>query len=52
MLTKTAQYGVAELMEAPEQLSVYLEAYIQESEADTAFIVKALGDTARAKQMA
>ena len=42
---------VAEFLETPEEMAAYLEACIQESEGDVAFIAKALGDIARAKGM-
>ena len=51
MQTKTATYDVAEFLETPEEMATYLEACIQESEGDSAFIAKALGDIARAKGM-
>ena len=51
MQTKTAPYDVAEFLETPEVMAAYLEACIQESEGDSAFIAKALGDIARAKGM-
>jgi len=51
METKTAPYDVAEFLETPEEMAAYLEACIQESDGDAAFIAKALGDIARAKGM-
>jgi probable addiction module antidote protein len=51
METKTAPYDVAEFLETPEEMAAYLEACIQESVGDAAFIAKALGDIARAKGM-
>ena len=51
MQTTTAQYDVAEFLETPEEMAAYLEACIEESEGDAAFIAKALGDIARAKGM-
>jgi len=51
MLTKTAPYDVAEFLETPEEMAAYLEACIEESDGDAAFIAKALGDIARAKGM-
>ena len=51
METKTAPYDVAEFLETPEEMAAYLEACIQESDGDAAFISKALGDIARAKGM-
>ena len=51
METKTALYDVAPFLETPEEMAAYLEACIQESDGDAAFIAKALGDIARAKGM-
>jgi probable addiction module antidote protein len=51
METKTAPYDVAELLETPEEMAAYLEACIQESDGDAAFIAKAVGDIGRAKGM-
>jgi probable addiction module antidote protein len=51
METKTEPYDVAEFLETLEEMAACLEACIQESEGDAAFIAKALGDTARAKGM-
>ncbi len=51
METKTAPYDVAEFLETPEEMAAYLEACIQESDGDAAFIGTALGDIARAKSM-
>jgi probable addiction module antidote protein len=51
METKTTPYDVAEFLETPEEMAAYLEACIQESDGDAAFIAKALGDIARAKGM-
>ena len=47
--TTTALYEVAEFLETPEEMAAYLEACIEESEGDAAFIAKTLGDIARAK---
>ena len=49
--TKTAPYEAAEFLETPEEMAAYLEACIQKSEGDAAFIAKALGDIARTKGM-
>jgi probable addiction module antidote protein len=49
--TTTAPNEVAEFLETPEEMAAYLEACIEESEGDAAFIAKALGDIARAKGM-
>ncbi len=51
MERKTAPYDVAEFLETPEEVAAYLEACIQESDGDAAFIAKGLGDIARAKGM-
>ncbi len=51
METKTSPYDVAEFLETPEEMAAYLEACIQQSDGDAAFIAKALGDIARAKGM-
>jgi probable addiction module antidote protein len=48
METKTTPFDVAEFLETPEGMAAYLDACIQESEGDAAFIAKALGDIARA----
>jgi len=49
--TTTAPNEVAEFLETPEEMAAYLEACIEESEGDAAFISKAFGDIARAKGM-
>lgn len=46
METKTAPYDVAEFLETPEEIAAYLEACVQETNADAAFNAKALGDIA------
>jgi probable addiction module antidote protein len=51
MTTKTAPYDVAEFLETPEEMAVYLDACIEVADGDAAFIAKALGDIARAKGM-
>ena len=51
METKTAPYDVGEFLDTSEEMAAYLEACIQESDGDAAFIAKALGDFARAKGM-
>jgi probable addiction module antidote protein len=47
----TTRYDVAEHLRTPEEMAAYLEACIDESNGDAAFIAKALGDIARAKGM-
>jgi probable addiction module antidote protein len=50
--TRTAPYDVADYLTTPEDCAAYLDACIEESDGDAAFIAKALGDIARAKGMA
>jgi len=49
--TKTTKYDVTEHLRTPEEMAAYLEACLEESNGDAAFIAKALGDIARAKGM-
>lgn len=49
--TKTLSYDVAEQLRTPEEMALYLDACIEESGGDAAFIAKALGDIARAQGM-
>ena len=49
--TKTTRYDVAEYLRTPEEMAAYLEACIEESDGDAAFIAKALGDIARSRGM-
>ena len=49
--TKTMTYDVADRLRTPEEMALYLDACIQESDGDAAFIAKALGDIARAQGM-
>jgi probable addiction module antidote protein len=49
--TKTRPYDVAEHLRTTEEMALYLDACIEESEGDAAFIAKALGDIARAQGM-
>ena len=49
--TKTMTYDVAEHLRTPEEMALYLDACIEESDGDAAFIAKALGDIARAQGM-
>jgi DNA-binding phage protein len=46
--TPTTPYDVAEHLRSPEEMAVYLYAYIEEANGDMAFIVKALEDIDRA----
>jgi probable addiction module antidote protein len=50
--TKTTRYDVADHLRTPREMAAYLEACLEESDSDAAFIAKALGDIARAKGMA
>jgi len=49
--TVTTKYDIAEHLRTPEEMAAYLEACLEESNGDAAFIAKALGDIARAKGM-
>ena len=49
--TKTRRYDVAEHLRSPHEMALYLDACIEESEGDAAFIAKALGDIACAQGM-
>jgi probable addiction module antidote protein len=49
--TKTTRYDVSEHLRTPKEMAAYLEACLEESGDDAAFIAKALGDIARAKGM-
>ncbi|PTN49962.1 transcriptional regulator, partial [Achromobacter xylosoxidans] len=44
---KTREYDIAERLRTPEEMALYLDACIEESDGDAAFIAKALGDIAR-----
>jgi probable addiction module antidote protein len=46
------RYDTADYLHTPEEMAAFLEACIEESEGDAAFIAKALGTIARAKGMA
>lgn len=49
--TTLESYDVAEHLRTPEEMAAYLDACIEESEGDAAFIAKALGDIARVQGM-
>jgi probable addiction module antidote protein len=49
--TITTPYDVAEHLRTPKEMAAYLDACIEESHGDAAFIARALGDIARAKGM-
>lgn len=51
-MIKTSRYDVSEHLRTPEEMAMYLDACIEESGGDAAFIAKALGDIARAQGMA
>ncbi len=51
MATKLKDYDVSDHLRTPEEMAAYLEACIAEADGDTSFVVKALGDIARAKGM-
>lgn len=48
---ETKKYDIAERLRTAEEMALYLDACIEESEGDAAFIAKALGDIARAQGM-
>ena len=50
--TIISPYDVVEHLRTPKEMALYLQACIEESDWDAAFIAKALGDIARAKGMA
>lgn len=50
--TKATAYDIADYLQTPEDRAAYLDACIEESGGDAAFIAKALGDIARAQGMA
>lgn len=52
MKVKTRPYDIAETLRTPDEMVAYLEACIEEATGDAAFIAKALGDIARAQDMA
>lgn len=49
--TVTVAYDVTENLRTPQEMAAYLDACIEESDGDAAFIAKALGDIARAQGM-
>jgi probable addiction module antidote protein len=49
--TAVSTYDVAEHLRTPEEMALYLDACIEESNGDAAFIAKALGDIAKAQGM-
>ena len=50
--TATSPYDVVEHLRTREDMAAYLEASIEESNGDAAFVAKALGDIARARGIA
>ena len=51
MKTSFSKFDLAEHLRTPEEMALYLDACIEESDGDAAFIAKALGDIARAQGM-
>lgn len=51
MKTITTKFDVAEHLHTAEEMAAYLEASIEDSNGDAAFVAKALGDIARARGM-
>lgn len=49
--TTTTRYDIAEHLRTPKAMAAYLDACLEDADGDSAFIVKALGDIARAKGM-
>lgn len=50
--TQTTPYDVADHLRTPKEMAAYFETCLEEAHGDASFIVKALGDIARAKGMA
>ena len=51
MKTTFSKFDVAQHLTTPKEMALYLDACIEESDGDVAFIAKALGDIARAQGM-
>ncbi len=51
MNTEFTKLDIAEHLKTPQEMANYLDACIEESNGDAAFIAKALGDIARAQGM-
>jgi|GEM_PF-262363 probable addiction module antidote protein len=49
--TRTVAFDIAEHLRTPEEMALYIDACILESDGDAAFVAKALGDVARAQGM-
>jgi len=49
--THTSKFDVSEQLRTDEEMRAYLEACLEDPEADAAFIAKALGDIAKARGM-
>jgi probable addiction module antidote protein len=49
---KTKKYDVANHLRTQEEMALYLDACIEESDGDAAFVARALGNIARAQGMA
>jgi probable addiction module antidote protein len=52
MKTTFSKFDIAEHLTSPKEMALYMDACIEESDGDAAFIAKALGEIARAKGMA
>lgn len=50
--TKTEPYDVTKYLRTPEEMALYLDAWLEDAPDDVAGIARALGDIARAKGMA
>ena len=50
-VTKTSVYDVSEHLRTPEEMTAYLDAWLEEAPEDATGIARALGDIARAKGM-
>jgi probable addiction module antidote protein len=46
---RTEAFDIAEHLRTPEEMAAYLDACIMESDGDSEFIAKVLGDIARAQ---
>jgi probable addiction module antidote protein len=51
MKTEFSKFDIAEHLKTPQEMALYLDACIEESDGDAAFIAKALGDIARTQGM-
>lgn len=51
MKLTTHTYNIAEQLRTPEEMALYLDACIEESDGNAAFIAKTLGDIARGQEI-